>query len=75
MLKNLVRGSQNPIAQVVKRGVELENAGESLKRKQLVTKMSTKNRDSWFLLETGDFVRVEEIKTKIIQYAAVYFNQ
>lgn len=58
-LKKYVRKSRNPIAQVTKRLVELEKVNEHPARsKRMFTRVSTRLRDSCFLLHADEFAFV-----------------
>ena len=62
VIKKFVRKSQHPSSQIVKRVGELENhAMSGTSQKHLVTKASKRDRDSWFLLQSGDFAHIMEI--------------
>ena len=61
ILKKLVRKPQNPISQIVKRLDELESCDAEFEEKALYTKLTTKHKDSWFLLKSGKFVCVKEL--------------
>ena len=49
-LKSMIRNSNSPLAQVVKRVSEKETAG-GMKYKKTETKASIKENDSWFVLK------------------------
>ena len=62
VVKKYVRKAQNPLAQIVKRVSELENvAMSSVSQKVITTKISKQNKDSWFLLKSGEFCQIKEI--------------
>ena len=61
ILKKFVRKAQNPIAQVTKRFSELEQSGWRKERKDTVAaNVSTKRKDSCFLLRNEKFAFVKE---------------
>ena len=62
VVKKFVRKSENPLAQIVKRIGELENLAMSgTTQKTSTTKISKMHKDSWFLLQSGDFAQIKEI--------------
>ena len=62
VIKKLVRKTQNPLSQIVKRVKELEIFEmNDVTSKQIVTKISVKEKDSWFMLKTGSFVQIKGI--------------
>ena len=62
VVKKFVRKSHNPLAQIVKRIRELENLAMSgTSQKAPATKVSTSEKDSWFLLKSGEFAQIKEI--------------
>ena len=63
-VKRYVRKTQNPLAQIVKRVTELENlALSSATHKHYLTKISTNDKDSWFMMKSGSFCQVKEINS------------
>ena len=57
-----MRTSHNPIAQVGKRIIELENVGSHINHKNIKTKVSTNQKDSWFLLNNGDYACIKDTR-------------
>lgn len=62
VVKKLVRTSQNPVAQVVKRTYELESFNVSVMKKQLFTEIKCDRKEQWFLLENSNYACVKEIR-------------
>ena len=60
-LKKYIKNSKSPIVQVAKHLSELENLHFMKNTKTLVNKVSTRFRDSLFLLEDSTFCFIEEI--------------
>ena len=58
-IKKFVRKTQNPLAQIVKRVKELEaiSMGE-VTQKAFATTVSKREKDSWFLLKSGDIAQL-----------------
>ena len=61
VLKKIVRNSQNPVVQITKRIKELEGSGATISRKVCQTKVSTDERNCWFINKAGQYLRVNEI--------------
>lgn len=62
VIKKFVNKAQNPLPQVVKRVEELENfAMNDASHKDAKTTVLTTEKDSWFLLSSGNFAQIKEI--------------
>ena len=59
-MKKFVRSNRNPIAQVVKRVVKLENCASTYSRKELHSKVSIARKDRWCILENGEFISIRQ---------------
>ena len=65
VLKRFVRKAQSPCSQVVKRVVELEKVGKEVTDKYQM-KIKTTFRDSWYMLDSGDIVKLVEVRDDTI---------
>ncbi len=61
-LKRYVKNAKNPIVQVEKRLIEAENCEYDLFAPRRITKISNDHKDCHFLLGTGDYAKINEIK-------------
>ena len=61
-LKKLVRSGQNPLVQVAKRLSEVNSSNPKSVHKKRFTVISTKLKDSCFLLESGNYAFVKEVR-------------
>jgi len=75
ILKKFVRGTQNPLSQVVKRVTELENLNVTITKKELNTKATTNERDRWFLMKNGHFACIKDVQQKKYYCDILHTNQ
>ena len=59
-IKRSVRNANNPVSQIVKRIQEIELTNSQRLKKYLYTKISTNQRDSWFMLLSKDVVLIKQ---------------
>ena len=72
VFKKFIRKAQNPLSQMVRRIEEFDNFNvEMCSQKTFNTKIATSDKDSWFLLDNGNFAQVSKVHASVPEFRVI----